>query len=75
MEYIFKTIIFEGYSNKETLTNALTLIGKRMDLIIGNNNLTSSLVRLLTFEMNNIFSDNSTDLMKIRFWYILNECF
>jgi len=50
------------------------LISKKIDLIVANDNLLSGLSRMLSAETNNIFTDNSSDLIKSRYWHILSDC-
>lgn len=74
LEFVIRSITLDGYYNKEALSNALALISKKIDLIVANDNLLSGLSRMLSAETNNIFTDNSSDLIKSRYWHILCDC-
>lgn len=50
------------------------MIAKRIDLIVGNDNLASTLAKMLSGEINKIFVGSSSDLIKNRFWHIINDC-
>lgn len=64
----------DGYDNIESLCNVLTLVSKRVNLIAANDQLASSLGKLMAQEMSKIFGDNSSDLLKMKFWHVLNDC-
>ena len=52
----------------------LALIAKRIDLIVDNETLINALAKMMSAETSRIFVDNSSDLIKSRFWHILSDC-
>jgi hypothetical protein len=54
-EFLFRTFAIDKYENKDALSNFMTLIAKRIDLIIADERLTNSLGRLMTSELSSIF--------------------
>lgn len=70
---MLRTIAIDRYENKDTISSVLALITKRNDLIVGNDQLTSSLGKMMSFEMQTIFNENSSDQLKNRFWHVLSD--
>ena len=62
-----------GYSNLNSISNLLTLIGKRLDLVMVSDSLLYSLGRLMNTQIGSIFEDGSSEMIRNRYWYILSE--
>lgn len=72
-EVLLRSFSIDGYAETDFLSNLLGLVSKRLDLFLENNNLVSSLTQLMNREVNTIFEDNSSEVVRSRYWHILND--
>lgn len=72
---LLKTLSYIGYSSNDSVSNVLNLITKRFDLLLNDDELLRSTGSLMQNEVASIFESGNSELIKNRYWHVLNDCF
>jgi hypothetical protein len=68
-------LINKGSLTNESISNILNLVLKRFDLIQKDESLIEMLSRLMHHEIMSIFEGGSSEVIRNRFWHLLNDSF